>query len=174
MTASDAALAARFVDQCRRYLGGEYRVKLRTAVAAVPEDRLWARANGSSNSVGNLLLHLAGNARQWMVSGVGGAPDVRTRSAEFDAQGGKTAAELLEALEVTLDDADAVLAALTPDALLEARRIQGRDLLVLDAVFHVVEHFSYHLGQIVMLAKAAAPGVIQFYDDVDGLAQPRF
>ena len=171
---TDAAIAARFVEQCRRYLGGEYRVKLRTAVAAIPEDRLWARANGSSNSVGNLLLHLAGNVRQWIISGVGGANDTRTRSAEFEAQGGKTAAELLEALEKTLDEVDAVLARLGPEALLEARHIQGRDLIVVDAVFHVVEHFSYHVGQIVLLAKAAAPGVIQFYDDVDGLAAPRF
>jgi uncharacterized damage-inducible protein DinB len=140
----DAALAERFIEQCRRYLGGEYRVKLRAAVAAVPEDKLWARANGSSNSVGNLLLHLAGNIRQWIVSGVGGAPDVRRRSEEFDADGGQTAPELLAALEATLDEVDAALASLPAGALLEARTIQGRELIVVDAVFHVVEHFSYH------------------------------
>ena len=171
---AETAIAARFVEQCRRYLGGEYRVKLRVAVAAVPEDKLWARANGSSNSVGNLLLHLAGNVRQWIVSGIGGAPDTRTRSAEFDAEGGKTAAELMAALEAALDDVDAVLASLSPDMLLQARHIQGRDLVVLDAVFHVVEHFSYHVGQIVMLAKAAAPDTIQFYEDAGGLAKPTF
>lgn len=166
------AVAARFLAQCRHYLNVEYRAKLRQAVAALPEDVLWSRPNAASNSVGNLLLHLAGNIRQWIVAGVGGAPDRRHRAAEFDATLGPPAAELLADLERALDEVDAVLASLRGGALLERRTIQGRDLVVLDAVFHVVEHFSYHLGQIVMAAKASAPDAIRFYEEAGGLARP--
>ena len=81
---------------------------------------------------------------------------------------------LFAALRTTLDEADAVIGALTPAALLERRTIQGRDVSVLDAVYHVVEHFSMHTGQIILLTKRYAPGRVQFYEDAGGLAVPRF
>jgi uncharacterized damage-inducible protein DinB len=165
-------LATRFLERSRHYLATEYRVKLRAAVESLPDDALWWRANEESNSVGNLLLHLAGNVRQWIVSGVGGAPDRRHRADEFSARGGADAATLLAALDVVLDEADAVLARLTPADLSAARMIQGRDVTVFDAVYHVVEHFSGHVGQIVLVAKLHTPGAIQFYEDAGGLARP--
>ncbi len=70
-------LAARFLERSRHYLGVEYPAKIRAALLTVPPDRLWWRANETSNSAGNLVLHLTGNVRQWIVSGVGGAPDTR-------------------------------------------------------------------------------------------------
>ena len=161
-----------FLARSRHYLGTEYPIKLRAAVEALPADALWWRANEQSNSVGNLLLHLSGNVRQWIVSGVGGAPSTRDRDSEFAARSGATAAELLAALERTLAEADAVLARLAPAELLEPRTIQGRDIAVLDAVYHVVEHFSLHLGQIIWAAKLHAPGSIRFYEDAGGLARP--
>ena len=139
----------------------------------LPAEALWRRDDESENSVGNLLLHLSGNVRQWIVSGVGGAPDARQRSAEFDARDG-SAADALEALRDTLREADAVLASLDEASLGERRRIQGRDVNVLDAVYHVVEHFSMHTGQIILLTKRYAPGRVQFYEDAGGLAIPRF
>jgi uncharacterized damage-inducible protein DinB len=161
-----------FLDRARYLLLTEYRTKIRLAVDALPEDALWWRANDQSNSVGNLLLHLAGNVRQWMVSGVGQAPDVRHRAAEFAAQGGPSRAELLANMDRTLDEVNRVLSGLTPEALLEHRTIQGRDLTVLDAIFICVEHFSMHLGQIILLAKLRAPGAIHFYEDAGGKATP--
>jgi uncharacterized damage-inducible protein DinB len=165
-------LAASFIERSRHYLATEYRIKLRAAVESLPDGALWWRANEESNSVGNLLLHLAGNVRQWIVSGVGGAPDKRHRADEFSARAGADAATLLSALDAVLDDADAVLAKLTPADLLATRTIQGRDLTVFDAVYHVVEHFSGHVGQIVLVAKLHAPGAIRFYEDAGGLANP--
>jgi uncharacterized damage-inducible protein DinB len=161
-----------FLDRARYLLLTEYRTKIRLAVDALPEDALWWRANDQSNSVGNLLLHLAGNVRQWMVSGVGRAPDVRHRAAEFAAQDGPSRAELLANLDRTLDEVNHVLSGLTTQALLERRTIQGRDTTVLDAIFICVEHFSMHLGQIILLAKLRAPGAILFYEDAGGLARP--
>ncbi|MBK6487900.1 MAG: DUF1572 family protein [Gemmatimonadetes bacterium] len=166
--------ASRFLERSRYYLGLEYPAKLRSAVLALPSDRLWWRANSASNSAGNLLLHLAGNARQWIVSGIGGAPDARDRDAEFTATGGMSAADLLDHLEKVLSEVDAVLASLTPDDLGTIRRIQGRDTTVFSALYHVVEHFSGHVGQIILLAKIHAPGEVRFYEDQGGLARPVF
>ena len=164
--------AAVFVARSRYFLRDEYLVKLRRCLAALPPEALWARANDASNSVGNLLLHLAGNVRQWIVSGVGGAPDDRYRAAEFTAHDGPPAGALLSALDAALADADAVLARLTAAQLAESRTIQGREVTVLEAVYHVVEHFAMHTGQIILLTKLHAPGAVRFYEDAGGLARP--
>ena len=158
-----------FIDRARHYLASEYTTKLRKAVDTVPAEQLWWRPNGESNSVGNLLLHLTGNVQQWIVAGVGRAPDSRDRAAEFAAIEGAAASTLLANLQSVLESADRVLGTLSPDHLLEARDIQGRHVTVLDAIFHVVEHFSLHLGQIIYIAKAVTPGSIRFYDDAGGL-----
>jgi len=168
----DAQVGRIFLDCAREKLLTEYRTKIRLAVESLPEEALWWRPNDQSNSVGNLLLHLTGNVRQWMVSGVGGAADTRHRAAEFDAHDGPPRAELLAALNHTLDDVDRVLSGLTTGVLLERRTIQGRDITILDAIFICVEHFSMHLGQIILIAKLRAPGAIQFYEDAGGLARP--
>jgi uncharacterized damage-inducible protein DinB len=161
-----------FLARSRHYLGTEYPIKLRTAVQSLPADALWWRANEQSNSVGNLLLHLTGNVRQWIVMGVGGTPSTRDRASEFAAQDGPATDQLLADLERALDEADAVLARLSAEDLSSPRSIQGRELTVLEAVYHVVEHFSMHLGQIVFAAKLHTPGAVRFYEDAGGLARP--
>lgn len=165
-------LAQTFITRSQYYLQGEYRTKIRAAVEALPPDALWWRANDQSNSVGNLLMHLAGNIRQWIVAGVGGAPDHRDRAGEFAAREGGTAAELLDTLERALDEVDAVIAGLTPEDLASRRTIQGREISVLEAVYHVVEHFALHSGQIILVSKMHSPGAVRFYDDATGLARP--
>jgi uncharacterized damage-inducible protein DinB len=161
-----------FLSRSREYFQREYRIKIRAAVEALPNDAVWWRANEQSNSVGNLLLHLTGNVRQWIVSGLGGATSVRDRAGEFAAQSGPGAAVLLESLDRTLDEVDDVLARLVPADLTTARTIQGREVTVLEAIYHVVEHFSLHLGQIILVAKLHAPGAVRFYEDAGGLARP--
>jgi len=161
-----------FLERARYFLGTEYRTQLRLAVEALPEDTLWWRANDQSNSVGNLLLHLNGNVRQWILGGVGRQANSRHRAEEFAARTGPPAATLLADLDRTLDEVDRVLAALTATDLLEPRTIQGRDITVLDAIFHVVEHFSQHLGQVILMTKLRAPGAIRFHEDAGGLATP--
>jgi uncharacterized damage-inducible protein DinB len=164
--------AALFLEHSRYCLGVEYPAKLRSAVLALPADKIWWRPDEHSNSAGNLLLHLNGNVSQWILSGVGRRAGSRDRAAEFSARGGPLAPALLSELENTLGEVDRILAALTPGELLEPRSIQGRNITVLEAIYHVVEHFSMHLGQIVLLAKLHAPGSIAFYEDAGGLAHP--
>jgi uncharacterized damage-inducible protein DinB len=142
-----------FIETSRRYLSRDYLPRIRTALAVLPPEDLWWRPNEASNSAVNLLLHLAGNLRQWICSGVDGQADVRSREEEFAAREGASGAQALELLEEAVRDADAVLARLDPAALGEGRRIQGNEVTVLEAVFHVVEHFSMHTGQLLYLAK---------------------
>jgi uncharacterized damage-inducible protein DinB len=163
-----------FLRRSRHYLAMEYPAKIRLCLDVLPAEALWRRSDEGSNSVGNLLLHLAGNVRQWLISSVGGASDTRFRSGEFAAREGHDAQTLWHALRATLDEADAVIAAQTATSLLEQRTIQGRDVSVLDAVYHVVEHFALHTGQIILLTKLYAPGRVQFYEDAGGLAIPRW
>ena len=161
-----------FLERSRYYLAYEYPTKIRLAVDPLDETAIWNRANEESNSIGNLLLHLAGNIRQWIVSGIGGEASDRNRSAEFAATSGYTKSELLSMLGASVKDADHVLAGLTEGDLDRQVTIQGRDTTVLAAVYHVVEHFSMHTGQIIMLAKMHRPGAVKFYEDAGGTAIP--
>lgn len=161
-----------FVARARDYLVNEYPAKLRITLKALPPDKLWWRPHQDSNSVGNLLLHLNGNLRQWIVAGVGDEGFERHRAAEFAAREGQPVSELLAVLERTLADVDRILSALTAERLAERCAIQGRDLTVLDAVFHVTEHFAYHLGQIIFVSKMCAPGGVHLYEDTGGMARP--
>ena len=163
-----------FVARSRSSRGGESPAKRRDNIQTIPADRLWWRPQPSANSAGNLVLHLAGNVRQWVVSGIGGAPDVRERDAEFAAEGGWDHARLLAHLDAACADAVAVIGTLDAESLAATRTIQGRDTSVLSALYHVVEHFSGHVGQIILIAKWLVPDAVQFYDDTGGLARPTF
>ena len=164
-TNRDAGLA--IIALSRRYLR-EYLTKIRLSVSVLDDHVVWARPNEASNSIGNLMLHLAGNARQWIVSGVGGSPDVRDRQSEFEQRASIPVTVLIDRLEQTISDVDRVLASLTVADLHTRRVIQANEVTVLEAVFHVVEHFSMHTGKIILLAKAEQPGRVRFYDMVDG------
>lgn len=173
-TANVMTIAAQFIERSRHYLAFEYPAKIRLCLDVLPPAALWERSDADSNSVGNLLLHLEGNVRQWIITNVGGQPGERHRSAEFAAVSGDGADALYGRLRDTLDQADAVIAALSPADLETRRSIQGRDVSVFDAVYHVVEHFSLHTGQIILLTKQFSPGGIHFYEDAAGLAVPRW
>ena len=131
------------------------------------DKQIWWRPNEESNSIGNLVLHLCGNARQWIVCGVGGAPRTRDRDAEFAQRNVIERDELVRLLRTTLADVESTLRDLLsrdPQLLLERRTIQGSDVDVLEAIFHVTEHFSMHTGQIIMLTKMLTAADLRFYD----------
>jgi hypothetical protein len=126
-------------------------------------EQVWMRGAENDNAVGNLVLHLNGNVRQWIVSSVGGAEDIRVRPAEFDARGGATPAELARLLHGTVEEAIAVVRTLPHERLTERREIQGDDVSVLEAIYHVVEHFSGHTMQIIFITKMATGEQLGFY-----------
>ena len=166
--------SARFLAESRRYLTEEYLPKIRHALEPLSEDDIWWRPNEASNSLGNLLLHLAGNVRQWIVAGVGGQPDDRDRAAEFAARGSMPKAEALATLTDAVEAAARTLEAFPPARLGDSFAIQGRDTTAFDAIYHVIEHFSMHMGQILWIAKARVGKDLGFYRDAGGLAIPQW
>ncbi len=146
--------AQTFLNESRRYLRDEYAASIDRAVVALTDEQIWWRPNEGSNSIGNLILHLAGNVRQWIVGGVGRQPNERSRQQEFDERGAIPKRELLARLTTVLAGADAVLANLQEGDLGEALEIQGSETTVMEAIYHVVEHFSMHTGQIQWIAKS--------------------
>lgn len=161
-----------FLAQSREYLTGHYLPKILAAVDQLSDADLWWRPNDISNSVGNLLLHLAGNITQWIVGGVGQVAGDRDRAAEFDRRDPLSRAELLARFRNAVLAAEAVIAGTGPESLGEPRRIQGRDVTVLSAIYHVIEHFSTHTGQILYIAKLRSGGDLGFYRVKDGVARP--
>jgi len=161
-----------FLAQSREYLTRHYLPKISAAVEALSEADLWWRLNEASNSIGNLMLHLAGNVRQWIVSGIGGAPDHRDRAEEFSRREPLRKDELLAILTEAVLEADAVIALVDPASLDERRPVQGREVTVLQAIYHVVEHLAMHAGQIVYIAKQRSGRDLRFYGLVDGIPRP--
>jgi uncharacterized damage-inducible protein DinB len=161
-----------FLSRSRYWLVKEYPTKIRRCVDVLPPSAVWERPNPSANSIGNLLAHLAGNVTEWILGGVGGQTISRNRAEEFARTEGPDAYKLLDRLDAILAKADKVLARLTEADLERSLVIQARETTVLGAIYHVVEHFSMHTGQIILLTKIYAPDKIHFYEDAGGLARP--
>lgn len=160
-------LARLFTDDAVRRFREEYLPRLEEAVRTLPTEKLWWRPHEDVTSVGNLLLHLEGNVRQWFLGGLAGGSQERARLAEFRAREGDDAASLLARLRATVEESYPVLEALDAEALAGTVTIQGFETTRLAAVSHVIEHFGWHVGQIVWIAKASAgPGHgLAFFDD---------
>ena len=163
MTMSESVSQA-FINRASSFLVDDYLPKIERCLERLTDEQVWWRANEESNSIGNLILHLCGNARQWIISGVGSLPDHRNRDSEFAQRDRIPRSELLTLLRSTLSEIQTTLQTLDPDTLLDARKIQGHDVDILEAIFHVTEHFSMHTGQIIMLTKMLTSLDLRFYD----------
>ena len=148
------AIAQTFLDKSRRLMTSDYVPKIERCLDELADDDIWWRPNEASNSIGNLVLHLCGNVTMWILGGVGRLPFERNRQQEFDERRSISAAELRSRLRDVVQRADDVMGAVGSDELLSRRQIQGYDVTVLEAIYHVVEHFGMHTGQIIMLSKA--------------------
>ncbi len=159
---SGAELAQPFLDysvaKLRQYLD-----RIEVCLGKLEEPQIWVRGQENENSIGNLCLHLNGNVRQWILSGVGGEPDERRRDAEFAASGGVSRFELVQRLRATVPKACECIGALTPARLQDHVSVQDYRLTVLEAVYHGVEHFSYHAGQILFVTKALSGEDLGFH-----------
>jgi len=142
-----------FLHHSRHVLGEVYLPRIARCLAVLSEKEIWWRPHATSNSVGNLVLHLEGNVRQWIISGLGGAPDHRERDKEFAAQGPLPRRQLLHHLRGTVNEACRVLAKLTDQDLAFQHSIQGFHPTGFQVVYHVTEHFAYHAGQIILITK---------------------
>jgi uncharacterized damage-inducible protein DinB len=162
-------IARAFVDQSRRLLTADYLPKIETCLDRVSEQDVWWRPNDASNSIGNLILHLCGNVTMWIIGGVGERSFERNRQEEFDERRHIPKEELLIRLRRVVDEADEVMETLDEKALLSTRQIQNYDVTVLEAVYHVVEHFGMHTGQIILLSKARVAEDLGLWRQPDNL-----
>jgi len=159
-----AVLSVALLTDARLFLRGNYLPKIERCLDALSEEDVWWRANNGSNSIGNLILHLDGSTRAWILGVAGGRRVVRDRDAEFAERGPLAKSALLARLRSTLAEADEVLAMLDEATLLERRASSSGEVTVLWAVLHGVEHFAMHTGQIIMLAKVRATSALRLAD----------
>jgi Protein of unknown function (DUF1572) len=167
MTPADPNLTTLFLEFSRVKLLEEYWPRLRSCVESLTDEQVWWRPNEASNSIGNLILHLNGNVRQWLVSSFNRLEDVRDRPAEFSERRSIPASALLEKLGGTMLEASEVLARLTEADLLATFHIQGYTVDGLQAVYQVVEHFGMHYGQILFITKLVRSKDLSFYRELD-------
>jgi uncharacterized damage-inducible protein DinB len=153
-----------FIARSRHHLLEDFLPKIERCVTLLSDEQIWWRPNAESNSIGNLLLHLSGNARQWIVCGLGGDTDARDRDSEFAQRETIPRAELLSGLRQTIREVDGTLAKFDMDSLVEKKMIQGLEVTALEAILHVVEHFSMHTGQIIQLTKILTSSDLRFYE----------
>ncbi len=141
-----------FIDHSVAKLN-QMKTALDGCLSKLSDQQIWDRQGNQENAVGNLILHLCGNMRQWINTGIGGEPDIRVREAEFTAKDGLTGADLRELLDRTIGNAIPVISGLTAERMAERILPQGRDVSVLEAVYQVVGHFQQHTGQILFVTK---------------------
>ena len=127
------------------------------------DDQIWARGSENENAVGNLVLHLIGNTGQWILSGVGGAPDIRARDNEFNERSGASKEELKARLAERIAAVNLVISGVSDARLTHRIQVQRYDVSVLEAIYHVVEHFAQHMGQIVFATKLFTGQELGFY-----------
>ena len=161
---SDSFWGKALLAECERRLFDESLPRIRKCLDQLSDEEIWRRPNAETVSVGNLVLHLCGNVRQWICSGLGGEPDHRRRSLEFETPGPLPRKQLLDLLESTLADARRVMDSVDSTTLLDVRPVQVYRESGLSILIHVVEHFSYHTGQITYYVKTLKAVDMGYYD----------
>jgi len=141
----------------------QLRGRIHDCVGRLDNEKLWIRHGEEDNSIGNLVLHLSGNVRQWIGSGVAGNPDIRDRDSEFAARGGLDKSSLLSKLDQSLDPAIETINTLSTSRLLDPLKIQNYDVTVMEAIYHVVEHFAQHTAQIIFATKLLTGADLGYY-----------
>jgi hypothetical protein len=156
-----------FLEFSRSTLLEQYWPRLRTCVESLTDEQVWWRPNEASNSIGNLMLHLNGNVQQWLVASFERTDARRDRPSEFAERNQVPAKALLERLGGTVQRASDVILRLTEADLRATYQIQGYSVTGLHAVYHVVEHFGMHYGQIVYITKLVSGKDLGFYRELD-------
>lgn len=161
---NETGVSAEFCAYAARKLK-DHLAQIHRCMALLSEEQAWYRPNARSNSAANLVLHLTGNVRQWIIGGLGGRPVQRDRQGEFDARGSVRKEEAVLGLDAAVGEACGVIEGLSAAALTREYRIQAYTVSGVAAVMHVVEHFAFHTGQIVTTTKWLLDVDLSLYDE---------
>ncbi|MFI5128367.1 MAG: DinB family protein [Chitinophagales bacterium] len=160
-------IAQEFVEQCISIVETKNTPKIIKCLDQLTEEQIWIRPNKASNSIGNILLHLCGNIRQYVISGLGDQPDLRERDLEFSTQGGSNKVALLAKLKDTLTQAIYVIRKTDEVSLMKIYSVQGFNYSGIGIILHITEHYSHHTGQIIFWTKQLTGNDLGFYSHVD-------
>jgi uncharacterized damage-inducible protein DinB len=155
------------IKEVRRRMVQESMMKLQSCLDKLTLEQIWYRPNENTLSIGNTLLHLNGNVRQYILAGLAGGEDTRQRSKEFSERSVISKEDLLNPLKKTMQEVDQYLDKLDIDELTIVRPVQCFDESGVGILIHVVEHFSYHVGQVVYITKMLEDQDMGFYDGLD-------
>jgi uncharacterized damage-inducible protein DinB len=159
-------LIKEFIDQSIHRID-ENTPRIARCMNELDEADTWRRPNDSSNSVGNIILHLCGNITQYIISSLGKTEDIRGRDKEFSANGGYSKWELIAKLNTTVEKAKDIIQNMDRNSLLRKRQVQGFEYSGMGIIIHVTEHYSYHTGQIVFWTKLLKDKDLGFYAGID-------
>ena len=160
-------LSKLIAQEFKRRVFDESFVRIEKCLQMLSDDEIWTKPNDQTNSIGNLVLHLMGNARQYIISGLGGEKDERKRNLEFQMSSRCSTEELrskMKSLKVELTE---VINGLTHEQLTSTFRVQGFEEKGINIAIHVIEHFSYHVGQIALYTKLIKNKDLGFYAGLD-------
>jgi uncharacterized damage-inducible protein DinB len=155
-----------FMDQSILRLN-ENTPRIEKCLDLLTEKEVWQRPNKSSNSIGNLIVHLCGNITQYIISSLGETKDMRNRDEEFNIDGKYSKTQLLQMLQGTVNEATDVIGHTDSAKLIKVHSVQGFELSGIGIIIHVVEHYSYHTGQISFFTKLLKDKDLGYYADLD-------
>ncbi|MDP4263868.1 MAG: DinB family protein [Bacteroidota bacterium] len=141
--------------------------KIIKCLGELSEEQVWQRPNEASNSAGNILLHLCGNMRQYIISALGNQPDTRERDKEFSTNGGYSKEDLQNKLVSTVSEVKNIISAVDENKLMKVHSVQGFNYSGAGIIVHVTEHYSYHTGQVVFWTKLLTGNDLGFYAHID-------
>ncbi|MBT8191726.1 MAG: DUF1572 domain-containing protein [Bacteroidia bacterium] len=154
-------------SEYRRRMIEESLFRVEKCLAMLSEEEIWESVNNNSNSIGVLLLHLEGNIRQYVLSGIGTEKDTRERDKEFAPNKKPQKTFLYNTLKETVLFSERIIQKLEFNELDEEKKVQGFDETVLSIIVHVIEHCSYHVGQITYMTKMIRNAQTGYYDGKD-------
>jgi len=154
-------------DEFYRRLIEEGLTRIEKCLSLLCAEEIWHQENENSNAVGNIILHLCGNVRQYIQTGVYGQEDVRKRDNEFKTESRIETKDLLSKITTVVTEANAIVSALNPETFKSNRKVQGFEENVTSIIIHVIEHFSYHVGQITFYTKLKKNVDTAYYAGLD-------
>lgn len=152
---NDIALAA-----FRSRVTGVFPAQIRSALASLTEEQVWWRPNETSNSIGNLILHLTGSLNHFLNRNLGGIPYDRDRPAEFAERRPLPKAELLALFDDMVSKAGQTFDGLTPDSLAAPSPEPTMHTIAFEDLLNATAHLATHTGQIVWIAKMLNEGAV--------------